>query len=104
MNKQLFFDDNKLFTKENVVRKYGRPKIAATYSDGVSSNDYPTGFIFRLDNGKYRLMYTGHSKEFSSLKLFSAISDDGINFSPEQIFDCERDEKAYPNENCITWK
>lgn len=98
MKKQLFFDDNKLFSKENVVRKYGRPKVAATYSDGVSSNDYPTGFIFRLDNGKYRLMYTGHSKDFSSLKLFSAISDDGINFSPEQIFDCEHNGKAYPNE------
>ena len=85
MKKQLFFDDNMLFGIENVVRKYGEPKLVATYNDGVCSTDYCTGWVFPLDNGKYRMVYFGHSLKFEGRRLFSAISDDGVNFSPEKI-------------------
>ena len=95
MKKQLFFDDNKLFVRENVTRKYGRPQLIADYSDGSSSTDYPTGYVFRLDNGKYRMLYYAHSKVYSDRKLLSAISDDGVHFSPEPLFPSE---KEYPNE------
>ena len=84
-NKQLFFDDSKLFGRENVVRKYGKPEIAAIYSDGVCSTDFNTGNVFRLDNGKYRMLYFAHSKEFDGKKLFCAESSDGINFAPEKL-------------------
>ena len=86
MKKQLFFDDNKLFSKENVVRKYGRPTLINTYNDGISSTDYATGYVFRLDNGKYRMLYMAHSEKYDGIKLFSAISDDGVEFSPEKLF------------------
>ncbi len=95
MKKQLFFDDNKLFVRENVTRKYGRPQLIADYSDGSSSTDYPTGYVFRLDNGKYRMLYYAHSKVYSDRKLLSAISDDGVHFSPEPLFPSE---KEYPHE------
>ena len=72
-NKQLFFDDSKLFGRKNVVRKYGKPEIAAIYSDGVCSTDFNTGNVFRLDNGKYRMLYFAHSKEFDGKCLQESI-------------------------------
>ena len=76
MKKQLFFDDFYLFGKDNVKRVYGMPERIAEYNDGVCSTDFCTGTVFRLDNGKYRMLYFGHSKEFKGRKLFSATSDD----------------------------
>jgi len=89
MKKQLFFDDNKLFGRNNVIRKYGMPKLINTYSDQISSTDYCTGQVFLLENGKYRLLYMAHGKTFNGKKLFSAISDDGIHFLPEYLNDMD---------------
>ena len=94
MKKQLFFDDNKLFAIDNVVRKNGKPKLIGTYIDAVCSMDFCTGQVFRLDNGKYRMLYFGHSSEYEGKKLFAAISDDGIKFEPEKLFP----EKKYSHE------
>lgn len=52
MKKQLFFDDSKLFGRDNVIRKYGKVKAVAEYNDGICSTDYATGYTFLLDNGK----------------------------------------------------
>lgn len=94
MKKQLFFDDNKLFGRNNVTRKYGKPQLVSVYNDGVCSTDYCTGFVFRLDNGKYRMLYFGHSNIFSGKKLFAAESCNGIDFTPECIHsnpsDCKK--------------
>ncbi len=98
MKKQLFFDDVKLFARENVERKYGRPTLLETYNDGVSSSDYPTGYIFHLDNGKYRLLYYARGKKFAGAKLFSAISDDAVHFQPEVLFEPGQDGKQYAHE------
>ena len=99
MQKHLFFDDNKLFSKENVTRNYGSPELVSEYVDAAVSTDFCTGWIFSLDNGKYRLLYFGHSTEFEGHKLFSAISSDGVRFAPEPIFDVsENQEKRYPHE------
>ncbi len=89
MKKQLFFDDMKLLRRENLRRAYGTPECIAVYSDGISSTDYPEIFVFRLDNGKYRMIYAGKSVDgsYQHLKMFSAISDDGINFVPEKLWD-----------------
>ncbi len=100
MKKQLFFDDNKLFGRDNVIRKYGKPEVISVYNDGVCSTDFCTGYVFRLENGKYRMLYFGHSDEFKDRKkLFSAISEDAVHFSPEQIFDLkENPDKMYAHE------
>lgn len=90
MKKQLFFDDNKLFGRDNVVRKYGSPELISAYYDGVCSTDFCTGYVFLLENGKYRMLYWGHGDSFRGKKLFSAISDDGINFDAEQLFDLKK--------------
>ena len=87
MSKQLFFDDNKLYAKENLQRRYGKPVCISTYSDGASSTDYATGYVFRLDSGRYRMLYVGQGKDFEGLRLFSAVSVDGVHFSPENLFD-----------------
>lgn len=86
MKKQLFFDDNKLFSKENVKRQYGRPSLIAKYRDENVSTDFCTGWVFSVDGG-YRLLYFGHSNGFEGHKLFSAKSTDGINFAPEKLFE-----------------
>ena len=83
MPKQLFFDDNGLFGKENVIRVGGKPTLTATYSDGVCSTDYCTGWAFRLDDGRWRLLYFGHGTAFAGMRLFAAISEDGVHFAPE---------------------
>ncbi len=85
MPKQLFFDDNGLFGKENVTRTYGKPALAATYADGVCSTDFCTGWAFRLDDGRWRLLYFGHSTAFTGKRLFAAISEDGVHFAPEML-------------------
>ena len=68
MRKQLFFDDNGLFGKGNVTRRYGKPKLVSNFNDGVSSTDYCSGSIFRLDDGRYRLIYFAHGKDFEGKK------------------------------------
>lgn len=101
MQKQLFFDDSKLFGKTNTERKYGSPELIedAVYSDGVSSTDFCTSSVFRLENGNYRLLYFAHGKDFEGKKLFSAISEDGIHFSPEKLCeDLENSDKDYFHE------
>ncbi len=99
MQKHLFFDDNKFFSKENVTRDYGRPEIIGEYIDESVSTDFCTGWVFPIDDGKYRLLYFGHSTAFKGHKLFSAISSDGVRFVPEPIFDVSKNkEKQYPHE------
>ncbi len=82
--KMLFFDDGRLFSRDNVEREYQKPEICAKYTDGVCSTDFNTGYTFRKD-GLYRMLYFGHSKEFDGKKLFCAKSSDGIHFSPEVL-------------------
>ncbi len=86
MKKQLFFDDNKLFSKDNVTRKYGTPKRIAEYKDPSCSTDYCSGWVFKIDD-KYRMLYFAHGTDFTGKKFFSAISDDGVNFVPEKLWD-----------------
>lgn len=96
MKKQLFFDDKLLFGRDNLVRRYGKPEMVSAYSDGITSTDFGTGWVFPLADGKFRMLYYGHSKAYSGKKLFAAESFDGINFTPER-FD-EAANKTYPHE------
>ena len=94
MQKQLFFDDNELFVIDNLKREYGKYEIAAQYKDPSCSSDFCTGHVFKLDDGRYRMLYFSHSNQYAGMRLFSAISDNGIDFSPEMLFD----DKQFPNE------
>lgn len=99
MKKQLFFDDNRLFSRDNAERKYGKPERVAEYVDSVCSMDFCTGWVFLTDSGKYRMLYFAHSNEFTGKKLFCATSDDGINFVPEKLWDNPKENgKDYPHE------
>ncbi len=96
MKKQLFFDDSRLFGRDHVKRVYGTPDLIAKYQDGICSTDFCTGQVFRLDNGKYRMLYFGHSTAFRGKRLFSAISEDGVHFKPEMLDAVQ--ESSYPHE------
>ena len=96
MKTQLFFDDFNLFGRDHVKRIYGTPEKIAEYNDGICSTDYSTGHVFRLPDGKYRMLYFAHSKEFKGRKFFSAISEDGIHFIPEKF--PENPDTMYPHE------
>lgn len=89
MKKQLFFDDMKLLVRNNFKRDYTKPTLVATYNDGVSSTDYPEIFVARLKDGRYRMIYAGKSVDgsYEHLKMFSAISENGIDFTPELLWD-----------------
>jgi len=101
MKKQLFFDDGFLFGRENVERKYGQAQLIkdAIYQDGVSSTDWPTGHVFKVSKNKYRMLYMGEVNATKEMKLFLASSEDGIHFSPENIYpDFQELGKATANE------
>lgn len=99
MKKHLFFDDSKLFSKENLTRDYGKAELVGEFYDKDVSTDFCTGWVFPIDGGKYRLLYFGHGESFVGHKLFSAISSDGLKFTPEPLFDLEKSpEKKFSHE------
>ena len=85
--KIFFFDDEKLFGRDNVCRVYGRPTLVpdSIYSDGVISTDYGSLSVLRCDDGKYRMIYMGRAIETGEMGCFMAISDDGVHFTPENV-------------------
>lgn len=87
MKKQFFFDDYQLFGRDNVTRRYGKPEKISLYNDGICSTDYATGWVFRLPDGRWRMLYFAMSPAFEGRKLFAAISDDGVSFRPEPLWE-----------------
>lgn len=78
--KTYFFDDQRLYGRINVTRKYENPELIASFSDGRLSTDLRASFVFRKD-GKYYLLYQGTEKETHRLFFAMAESDDGVNFT-----------------------
>lgn len=123
MFNHLFFDDQKLFDRYNTKRCLGEPELVGVYNDGVTATSLPTPWVFRTDDGKYRMLYQGYYdkaaiedqkqesaiffKETSEMALeftnktcglFIAVSDDGIHFTPEDVSDqVELPYRAAPN-------
>ena len=89
MEKQLFFDDMKLLVRDRTKRDYVKPELVASYNDGISSTDYSGIFVSRLPDGRYRMIYAGKSVDgsYRHLKMFSAISENGVDFLPEKLWD-----------------
>ncbi len=86
MYKYLFFDDQRLYVRDGFKRCYGKPQLipGSVYFDGHSSTDLHTSFVFRTDDGKYRMLYQGNENDRRSC-CFIAVSDDGIHFMPEDV-------------------
>jgi hypothetical protein len=117
MFKYLFFDDQKLFDRDNLERTMGKPSLVGVFNDGVSTTAYASPWVFKTEDGRYRMIYQGEidmadffeqtdkkgtvngiffkeenrsdNNGFRDKKkyLFSAISEDGINFVPEDVSD-----------------
>lgn len=85
--KQLFFDDEKLFGRENVTRTYGTPQLEAVYFDGMVSTDYFSPWVFSGTDGKTRMIYYGTHIESGKKVCLIAISEDGVHFTPEDTTD-----------------
>lgn len=83
--KQLFFDDGHLFGRDNVVRKYGSPKLESVYDDGIFSTDTSTGYVFRTSDGRYRMVYSGKNIKDHGIACLMAVSEDGVHFEPESL-------------------
>ena len=86
MYKYLFFDDQKLLQRAGLERVYGKPELVkdSVYTDGHSSTDFPTSYIFRTEDGKYRLVYQGHDVD-GKMHCYMAASDDGLHFEPVDL-------------------
>lgn len=106
MYQYLFFDDQKLFVRKNLERRYGVPELIAdsVYHDGHSSTDWRTGYVFKTADGKYRMIYQGKDIADKKQHCFIAVSDDGIHFEPEDVTDCvDVPERVASNELlCLT--
>ena len=97
--KQLFFDDEKLFGRENVTRTYGTPQLEAVYFDGMVSTDYFSPWVFSGTDGKTRMIYYGTHIESGKKVCLIAISEDGVHFTPEDTTDkVELTDRIVPHE------
>ncbi len=81
----LFFDDQKLFGRDNLVRRQGQPTLTsdAIYNDGICVTSIPGVFVLPLADGRWRMVYQGKCDETALHWCFAAISTDGIHFVPE---------------------
>ena len=98
--KNLFFDDQRIFLRENLKRVMGHPEPIAAYQDPVYDTPLCSGWTFRCDDGKYRMAYmvlkdthvdqsgnvVGADAPKAKLKrvaaLALAVSDDAVNWKP----------------------
>lgn len=87
-NKQLFFDDEKLFLRENVRRCLGKAELIpdSVYHDGVCETIFCSGWAFKIGE-KYRCVYFGMCAD-GVARVFCAESKDGIRFTPEDVSGC----------------
>lgn len=87
MYKHLFFDDRYLFERENVKRCYGEPKLVedAVFKDTAVSTCWSGPWVFKLDDGSYRMIYSGRDTATESMTVSLAKSKDGIHFEKELI-------------------
>lgn len=80
--RQLFFDDQRLFVRENLERVYGDATLEGLYRDENLVNPY--GWVWAVDgpDGLVHLMYMGEHIGNHTNYLAAAVSSDGIHFRP----------------------
>lgn len=82
MFKQRFFDDQRLYVRENLERSYGTPELVATYRDNRLCPAYCWAWLVKGPDGRTNLIYQGFKEGTKHNITAAAISDDGINFVP----------------------
>lgn len=55
--REVFFSDQELWDRDNVIRKYGSHKLVSVYENEKFSTNLSTGFVFKTDDKKYSLIY-----------------------------------------------
>lgn len=87
MKTQLFFDDQWLVGRDNLVRHYGRPELIqdSVYRDENVSTPVGSLNIFREEaSQKYIMLYLGFRPDRQS-GVFLAESDDAIHWRPRNV-------------------
>ena len=84
MFKHLYFDDQRLFVRENLRRVYGHPKMVGYYHDSHASGFFGWSWAVKDESGLTHLFYQGYENLQNRERLcyLAAISDDGIDFRP----------------------
>jgi len=85
MYKNLFFDDQRLYKRENLRRSYAEPELAGVFHDSNISTCIESTYVFKTDDEKYRMLYQGKKADADGFSLFIAVSEDGLHFEPEDI-------------------
>ena len=98
--KNLFFDDQRLFMRENLRREMGHPEPIAAYQDPDYDTPLMSGQVFKCDDGKFRMVYmvlvdgkvdyqgnvvgadANGPKVRRNVAIALAESDDGVRFRP----------------------
>ncbi len=81
MNTALFFDDQRLYARRGLTRRYGMPALIpdATYRD--PQNNAFLHSVWRDDAGKFHLFYLAFTLAHK-LYIQAAESDDGLHWRP----------------------
>ena len=83
MFKHLFFDDQRLYIRQGLVREYGKPEVAGTFIDPNLTSPYGWCHAAVGLDGKVHLLYNGIAKNTDGAIVHgfgAAISDDGVSF------------------------
>ena len=97
----LFFDDQLLNRRENVVRRVGQPRLVpeSVYRDPLANTHwgYPTVFRDKA-SGKWRMIYQGKNEHRHNISLL-AESDDGLSWAlRDTTADIDLPDRRYPNQ------
>ena len=82
MTKLFFFDDQRLFDRQGLERRYGEPEPLEMYSDPNIAIAYCWSWVLKGPDGLYHLIYSGLMKDKPHIVFAAAISEDGIHFRP----------------------
>lgn len=80
--RQLFFDDQRLFVRENLERVYGEATLEELYRDEALVDPYGWAWAVDGPDGLVHLMYMGEHVANHTNYLAAAVSSDGVHFKP----------------------
>lgn len=100
MFKYLFFDDQRLFVRENLDRRYGEPELLEVYQDPWLDTSISGVHVFKCSDGRYHMIFHGIADDPDYINIeniacstgladvrrhafvAAAVSDDGVHFIP----------------------
>ena len=85
MYTQFFFDDARLFERENLKRVYGEPKLLGVLEDEEFKTSWPAVWAIKTPENFVRLLYMAKSIKTQKIYAFTALSKDYVNFEKEEL-------------------